>query len=268
MMKQNELSPKYGNWISGSKLEMIMTLVVVFILMTTISFLPFVKRWIPDVVLLWVLRSLLLLLSCLSTWILYVFCRAYYIFSYDAGGLSGRIIRFVAESIWCEGCKHILDIGCGSGALTIEIAKRFPEAKVTGVDYWGRGWDYSKAQCERNAWIEGVNSRTVFMQGDAAKLPFTDGEFDVVVSNLTFHEVRSQPDKKQVIKEALRVVKPGGIFALHDLFYDHSKYGETKELEFFLKDLATDIHLKPTADEVDVPKGVFLKNIGMIYGMK
>ncbi|WP_029066891.1 methyltransferase domain-containing protein [Lachnobacterium bovis] len=46
----------------------------------------------------------------------------------------------------------ILDVGCGSGALTIAVAKNNPEAKVFGVDRWGKEYAaFSKALCEENA---------------------------------------------------------------------------------------------------------------------
>lgn len=40
---------------------------------------------------------------------------------------------------------------------------------------------------------------------------------DAAVSNFVFHEVRTQPDKRQVVREALRVVKKGGSFAFQDM---------------------------------------------------
>ena len=39
---------------------------------------------------------------------------------------------------------HVLDVGCGAGALTIRCAKKFPEACCVGIDYWGIKWDYSQ----------------------------------------------------------------------------------------------------------------------------
>lgn len=271
-MKHDVSKTEYGNWVSLSLLKTITLLVVVFAVTTFVSFLPYVNDLMPGAALLWLLRALSAILLCLSVWALAVFRKAHHIFSYSGGRLSAKVISYVAGHVRCEGRVRVLDIGCGSGALAIEMAKRFPQAEVTGIDFWGAGWDYGKAQCERNARIEGVDRRTVFMQGDAAKLPFADGEFDVAVSNFVFHEVKSQADKRKVIGEALRVVKPGGSFAFHDLFYDKSKYGDAGELAAWLKGQAADISLKPTADELDVPvsvrKGIFLKNIGIIYGRK
>jgi SAM-dependent methyltransferase len=55
------------------------------------------------------------------------------------------------------------------------------------------------------------------------------GTFDAVASNLTFHEVRDEPDKRRLVGEALRVLRPGGRFAFIDLFYDSSLYGDPSE---------------------------------------
>lgn len=72
--------------------------------------------------------------------------------------------------------------------------------------------------CERNAKIEGVIDRVTFQKASASILPFADEYFDAVVSNLVFHEVREVADKREVVREALHVVKKGGRFAFQDLF--------------------------------------------------
>jgi len=123
-----------------------------------------------------------------------------------------------------------LDIGCGNGALTIKLANRFPGARVTGIDYWGEKWAYSKNTCEANAKAEKVADRVVFQKASATKLPFEDEHFDVAVSNLCFHEVGDAKDKREVIREALRVVKKGGKFAFQDLFLLKQVYGDKDEL--------------------------------------
>lgn len=136
----------------------------------------------------------------------------------------------LVEHLNWDGKGRAIDIGCGSGAVAIRIAKKFPAAQVVGLDYWGSMWEYSKAQCEQNARAEYVDDRIVFQKGDAATLPFEDGFFDAAVSNDTFHNVRSAKDKMGVLKEALRVVKKGGVFAFQDAFitkrYFHSEPNE------------------------------------------
>jgi len=72
---------------------------------------------------------------------------------------------------------------------------------------------------------QGVIDRITFRQASASKLPFEDGAFDAVVSNLTFHEVGDAKDKREVIHEALRVLRKGGKFTFQDLFLMKRYYG-------------------------------------------
>jgi SAM-dependent methyltransferase len=201
------------------------------------------------------------------------FYRAYYVFSYKGGGLSGKILDMLLSYIQWDGKGSVLDIGCGSGALSIKLAKKFPDAKITGIDYWGKGWDYSKKQCQQNAVLEDVPDRINFLKGDASQLPFENECFDIVVSNFTFHEVKSAKDKKDVIKEALRVVKKGGIFVFHDLFYIKSLYGEPEVMLTELRSLGiSEINMKNTTALEIIPKflqtSFMLGGIGIIYGKK
>jgi ubiquinone/menaquinone biosynthesis C-methylase UbiE len=120
-----------------------------------------------------------------------------------------------------------LDIGCGSGELLIRFAGLGDWTKpgeLVGLDSWGDDWEYSQQQAEDNARIEGF-AGLGFVRGTASSLPFDDGEFGRVVSALTFHEVRDVPDRIDCVREALRVLEPGGRFALVDLFDDRRIYG-------------------------------------------
>lgn len=120
--------------------------------------------------------------------------------------------------------------GCGVGALTVRCAKTFPKASCVGMDYWGKEWSYAKEQCEKNAKLEGVAARGHFQKGDAAKLDFPDETFDAVVSNFVFHEVRTAKDKRDVVRESLRVFKKGGAFSLQDMFAQKALYGDMEDL--------------------------------------
>ena len=123
------------------------------------------------------------------------------------------------RNLW-DGRGKVLDIGTGSGRLAVPIAREFPEANVTGVDIWQTvwsSWGLNKEHAEKNAIIAKVDDRCVFQYGSALELPFEDGEFALVVSGFTFHEIRV-PDRTVLIKEALRVLAPGGILLICDLF--------------------------------------------------
>jgi ubiquinone/menaquinone biosynthesis C-methylase UbiE len=199
---------------------------------------------------------------------------ARHVFSSRGKGIQAKVHGLVLDRImdWDRTGK-VLDIGCGNGPLTIQIAKKYPQARVHGIDYWGKAWEYSKRACERNAEIEKVAERVTFEKANAASLPFDDGAFDGAVSNLVFHEVRSAKDKRMVIKEALRVVKKGGWFVFQDLFFWKSIYGETDDLIETIRGWGIEkVELESTVDSGLIPKVLrlpfMLGTAGILYGKK
>ncbi len=206
-------------------------------------------------------------------WFLY-FAYAQYLFSLRGGYIQARIQELVLDHMmgW-DGVGKVLDIGCGNGPLTILIAKRYPQAEAKGVDYWGTGWEYSKGVCERNAAIEGVAERVTFERASASSLPFDDEVYDVVVSNLVFHEVRDIRDKSELIKEALRVVEKGGRFVFQDLFLWKQVYGETEDLLAKIKGWGIEtVELVDTSSCDFIPTALklpfMLGTVGILYGRK
>nr|WP_296086100.1 class I SAM-dependent methyltransferase [uncultured Blautia sp.] len=173
------------------------------------------------------------------------------------------------------GVLILLDIGCGAAALTVRCAKTFPKAQITAMDYWGVEWSYAKEQCEKNARIEGVADRISFQKGDAAKLDFADETFDAAVSNFVFHEVRTAKDKRDVVKEALRVVKKGGVFSFQDMFSQKALYGD---MEQFVRELKaegiSEVHyIGNLAKKLDFIPGFvtapwMISGMGIIYRRK
>jgi ubiquinone/menaquinone biosynthesis C-methylase UbiE len=171
-----------------------------------------------------------------------------------------------------EGNGRLLDIGCGSGALAVKAAKKFPKAQIVGVDEWGAMWDFAKSQCEDNARLEGVADRTTFQNGDAARLDFPDASFDAAVSNFVFHEVRSEPDKLKLIREALRVLKPGAPFSFEDAFYSKAHYPDLNALIAALSKDVAELRFVDTRQNDFVPKllktPMIVGEMGLIYGRK
>jgi len=171
----------------------------------------------------------------------------YRAFSYDGKRqMSRQIIEGVAGYVHLPEGGHGLDVGCGSGALTIAVAKLNPQGKMTGIDRWGADYaSFSKPLCESNARIEGVAERTDFKQGNALKLDFPDGSFDAVTSNYVYHNIPSR-DRQAILMETLRVLKKGGTFAIHDLF-SQKMYGDMQPFVKKLKDLGYEkVELVPT----------------------
>ncbi len=162
---------------------------------------------------------------------------AYMMFSQRGGKLQEKFYDLIIQRLGEDVKGKILDIGSGNGVLAVKLAQHYGDVEVTGIDYWGKDWEYSKRVCEKNAQAANVENRVHFQKGDAAALDFADNTFEGAISNLTFHEVKSVADKKSVLQEALRVVKPGGTFAFIDYFYDENYYGKKAALERFSRDL-------------------------------
>ena len=208
--------------------------------------------------------------GCLAgaAWSLYA--RA--MFSYEGGRqLSRQIIEGVASYIELPEGGVGLDVGCGSGALTIACAKRNPQGRMVGIDRWGVEYaSYSRKLCERNAQAEGVDN-AAFQKGDARHLDFPDETFDAVTSNYVYHNVMGA-DKRVLLLETLRVLKKGGIFAIHDLM-EPSRYGD---MDDFLRKLREEgfqeARLLPTADGTFMTRGegkrLFLSGSTLLVGRK
>ena len=157
--------------------------------------------------------------------------------------------------------------------LTIKLAHKYPKARVFGLDYWGKRWEYSMGVCERNASIEGVGDRVTFQAGSAASLPFPDEHFDAAVSNFVFHEVGGVKDKREVIREALRVVKKGGKYAFHDQFLFKTLYGDPDDLVATIKGWGIEkVEFIETKDLVFIPRLLkapfFFGSMAMLRGEK
>lgn len=170
-------------------------------------------------------------------------------FSYEGDRkLSKQIIDGIASYITIPDGETGLDVGCGSGALTIACAKRNPKAMMVGMDHWGPEYrDFSKAVCERNAAAEGVEN-VRFEQGNAVKLDYPDESFDVVTSNYVYHNIAGF-DKKKLVYETLRVLKKGGTFAIHDLM-EKGRYGDVQKLVERLKSEGyREVYLIDTTDK-------------------
>ena len=219
------MKPNYKNWVPK-------ILIVGMAAATAVSIAALIVFGVCG---LWVTggwRIVLTVLSALATigcgktlqWSI----TAYRAFSYDGKRqLSRKIIEGTAEYITLPEGGIGLDIGCGSGALTIACAKQNPQGRMVGVDRWGKDYaEFSLPLCQSNAAAEGVRN-AAFQKGDATKLPFPDETFDAVTSNYVYHNI-SGVDKQQLLLETLRVLKKGGTFAIHDLM-SQNRYGDMDE---------------------------------------
>ena len=246
--------PDYGNWVPKRIIYAITVIGVVFLVLAFWFF--------------WLAIPAVLVFAVLA-----FFVYARYKFSAAGGNVQNSVWNLVVSSLDWKGKGKAIDIGCGNGALSIKLGKKFPQAKVIGIDYWGKRWEYSKRACENNAKAEGVIENVKFQKASAAALPFEDGHFDAAVSNFVFHEVTDVKDKREVIREALRVVKKGGKFAFHDVFLVKAVYGSPEELLAEIKSWGiSKVDFVKTCDDKFVPSALklplFLGRMAIIAGEK
>jgi len=247
-------TPDYGNWFPKKLIFLPLAIGLVF-LGSTLFFLPLA---IP--------AALFLLIAA-------YFAYGRYKISPAAGNVQGHIWELVLAHLDWNGEGQVLDIGCGNGGLTIKTAQKYTNARVIGIDYWGKKWEYSKNLCERNAKIEGVSERVTFQKGSAVSLPFDDGYFDAAVSNFVFHEVSGVKDKLELIREALRVIKKGGKFAFQDEFLIKQIYGNPDDLIAAIKSWGiSNVEFVQTREADFIPRALkvpfILGTIGLIKGEK
>ena len=125
-----------------------------------------------------------------------------HVYQYDEFGyhLQDRSARIQLEGISFEG-MHVLDVGCGTGALASVAFEKGATGVVCGdiaafMLKQAKGKEVSK------------NKDYTFCQLDAESLPYKDNSFDTVMSGMTFGTL---PNQKLAFDEMVRVVKPGGL---------------------------------------------------------
>ena len=242
--------PDYRNWVPASLLRN-------FIGGTIITFILFIIFAGTDLVFSGSLRIICGIILGIGVLIL-LFSSIMLSFMYRSFDYRGKrklaktIIEGVAQYVEIPDGGVGLDVGCGSGALTIACAKRNPKATMVGCDIWSGSYkvEFSKKICEDNAKAEGV-SNVRFEEGNAVKLPFEDESFDMVTSNYVYHNIMGH-NKQKLLLETLRVLKKGGVFAIHDLI-KKSNYGDIEKfIEELKKEGYKDIKL------IDTTRGIFI----------
>ncbi|MBI2078138.1 MAG: class I SAM-dependent methyltransferase [Euryarchaeota archaeon] len=106
--------------------------------------------------------------------------------------------------------ETVLDVGCGTGAVSFALEARMGEGRVHGIDASPEMIARASKKAKRR------RSRAAFQVALAEAIPFPDGSFDLVTSSLMLHHL---PDdvKRAAFTEIRRVLKPGGRFLALDM---------------------------------------------------
>jgi len=123
------------------------------------------------------------------------------------------------DELKLQGDEHILDLGCGRGAVLLMAAGLLSTGKAVGVDLWQKRDQSGNAMTvtARNAQSEGVAGRVELLTADMRVLPFADKSFDVVLSSLAIHNIADADGREHAIDEAVRMLKPGGRLIIVDI---------------------------------------------------
>lgn len=145
---------------------------------------------------------------------------------------------------------RLLDIGCGTGRTLHQLAIAHPTMRLHGADLSPA---YIRLARKR---LEHVAELTLAVENGEA-LPWADGTFDVVTSTYMFHELPRNA-RRNVVREMLRVVRPGGLVVIED----SAQPSESPELESVLRGFPREFHEPFYADYLADDLGALLEEVG------
>jgi SAM-dependent methyltransferase len=141
---------------------------------------------------------------------------------------------------------RLLDVGCGTGAMAIAAAGRWPSASVAGVD--ASGGMLAIARREAGSLPASIGGRLRFTQAVADRLPFEDASFDVTASAFVLQLV---PSRFRALREMRRVLVPGGQLAYVTWLRGGERFAADAAYDEAREDVGLEPHWFDDDDEPD-----------------
>ncbi len=154
------------------------------------------------------------------------------LFTGAAGAMRRQALPAVADAVAGRDAASLslLDLGCGTGAFLRDVKDNWPAIRATALDlspaYLG------KARAELGRW-----SDIVYRQANAEETGLDDAAFDIVTAVYLFHELPPRA-RRNVVAEAARLLKPGGVFVLVDTI----QYGDEPGLDILIENFPRGFH--------------------------
>lgn len=140
--------------------------------------------------------------------------------SYDAMDHSQVNRRFVDDLLASTlpsmtSRPRVLDVGTGTALIPVELARRLPDCHIVAADAARAMLDLA----DRHIRADGLSDRIETLCVDCRQIPVNDGAFDLVISNSIVHHI---PQPLEVLRECCRLLSPGGLLFVRDLFRPES----------------------------------------------
>jgi C-methyltransferase len=123
---------------------------------------------------------------------------------------GGRALtKLLSERLAASAELRVLDVACGTGLYGLTVAREFPRASLTCLD-WEHVLAYTRTHAERL----GVAERVTYVPGDMFNVEL-GGPYDLVIASHVFHHFDDQRSS-MLLRRLARVTRPGGLMAVHD----------------------------------------------------
>jgi len=155
------MKPDYKNWMPKGMIAVSAAITAVLLVLFIVFGLTDLVSGPLKIILFTIFLIGTIIGICVTVWMILLY-RA---FSYNGKRqMSRQIIEGVADYITVPDGGRGLDVGCGSGALTIACAKRNPKAHFIGIDRWGQEYaSFNKPQCEWESRWMGLSGSAILI---------------------------------------------------------------------------------------------------------
>ncbi|MDD5567604.1 MAG: methyltransferase domain-containing protein [Candidatus Omnitrophica bacterium] len=143
-------------------------------------------------------------------------------------GFHRELLDLVVRSSKVKDCDKVLDIGCGTGLLSLRLLQK-AGCSITGIDISEEMLAIFKGKIKESGLEQKIESRLM----DIDSLNFKNNTFDAAVSSVVLHHLK---DKPKALKKIYKLLKPGGLFVIGEVDMDSTgSHADTKRLQRMLR---------------------------------